>query len=91
MEVIPVNRFISIEPIIEKEESEKAPILVPDNFKPKTLHGTAKVLGVANDCNIMLGLGDRVVIDNSMVQEINVGEETTYLILENHVLCVLED
>ena len=86
MEVIPVNRFISIEPIIEKEESEKAPILVPDNFKPKTLHGTAKVLCVANDCNIMLGLGDRVVIDNSMVQEINVGEETTYLILENHIM-----
>lgn len=91
MEVVPVNRFVSIEPIVEEEESNDAPILVPDNFRPKTLHGTAKVLGVANDCNIMIGRGDRVIVDNSMIQEINVGEETTYLILENHILCVLED
>ena len=91
MEVIPLNRFISIEPIVEAEEDEQAPILVPDNYRPKSLHGKAKILGIANDCKLLVGTGDCVVIDNSMVQEINVGEETKYLILENHILCVLEE
>jgi co-chaperonin GroES (HSP10) len=90
MEITPLNRFILIEPVPEKEE-DRSTVLVPDSYMPKSLYGQAHVLSRSKDCKILVDTGDQVVVDNSMIQEIKVGEETKYLILENHILCVLEE
>ena len=82
--------MISIDPILEDKE-EPSTVLVPDSYMPKNLYGKAHVLSCAKDCKILVGPGDQIVVDNSMIREIKVGEEIKYLILENHVLCVLED
>ena len=86
----PVNRHILLVPH-GLEEVDESKILLPDDYKQKPKFATGDVLSVSADCNISLKLGDKIVYDNSLLQEIVFNNKTTYLLLENYVLCVLGD
>ena len=49
-----------------------------------------KVAAKAEDCSLGVSVLDRVVVESSMVQEINVGSVTFSLVLENYVYGVWE-
>lgn len=91
MDTIPLNRYILIEPAADEEPEEAAAILMPDNYKPKSPYIKAEVIRSAADSKILIGAGDHVIVDSSMVEEISLEGETIHLILENHILCVLEE
>ena len=91
MKFNPRNRHILIEPIVEKKKEEKkTSILLPEDYqeKPKP-YAVAKVLEVAPSCKINLSKGDKVVVENSMVQKIDVDDSEFYLLLENYVFGVV--
>lgn len=86
----PCNRFLLIEPIEEKEGGETSQVLLPESFKKKSLYISAKVIDTASDCKIEVKKNQIVLVDNSMVQEVEINEKTNYLVLENYILGILD-
>lgn len=89
----PVNRHLAIVPHFKQEETESG-VLLPEDFKKEESRFIkATVIDVATDCKEdfkslrYASVGTKeVVIDKSMIEEIEVGEKTHYMILENYVV-----
>ena len=88
----PRNRHLLVEPLPEKEEKKKETgVLLPDSYKPQQdPYVAAKVTELAPDCSINCEPDNIIIVDRSMLNEMNFGDETFYLVLENYVLGVLE-
>jgi co-chaperonin GroES (HSP10) len=86
----PLNRFVLISPFKE-EEKDQPGILLPDDYKQVSKYGTGEVLATAKDCTNEFVLGDKIVYDNSLLQEIVLKEKTFYLILENYIYSIIGD
>lgn len=85
----PWNRRLLVEMLAKEEDT--ATILVPDNYKPMMdRHVTAKVVGVSDDGTAEL-LNSKVVVESTGVEEIIIAGASHYLVLENYVVCVLDD
>ena len=93
MSLRPVNRYILIEPI-EAAEKEQPAVLLPEGYKMASTepHTLVKVIKVAEDCQpgfrSLRGL--TILVDSSMIQEINFNDSIFHLVLENYVLGVFE-
>ncbi len=82
---VPLNRRILVEPV--SEEREESFVLVPETAKVQPAHSLVRVVGVAFDCEKFNGeVGSTLVVDASMIEEINVGKKVYNVILENHVI-----
>ena len=94
MTLDPRNRHLLVKPIEEEEEKEEKPVsgvLLPDSYKPQqSPYVAAKVIELAPDCSINCEPDNIIIIERSMLNEVNFGEEVFYLVLENYVLGVLE-
>jgi hypothetical protein len=92
--VKPVNRYVQItSPRTETEESS-AGILLPADFKPKeSRHRTASVVSWADDVRFAetLVVGAEIVIDNTMVEQIDTANGTISVIQDNYVIAILND
>ena len=87
----PVNRYLLVEKVAD-EPKEESCVLVPEEYRlaKKSLHGVYTVLNSASDCEKVLdSTGHKVIVDESMVQEIALMGETHYLVLENYVYGVI--
>jgi co-chaperonin GroES (HSP10) len=82
----PFNRHLLVTPIEDKEEKEQSTVLVPEGYKSKPRHGRVKVLEKAEDCKIPVSVGDILIVNSSMIEEVTVSTATYSLILENHIL-----
>lgn len=89
----PVNRHLSIVPHF-KEEKANTGVILPDDFKqPESRFIKATVIDIAADCKKdfhelkygMIGPKE-VVVDKSMIEEVEIGNKTHYMILENYVV-----
>jgi len=80
----PHNRHLLVFPI--KEKDEEMNFILPDEYKaPESQYTVCDILGIADDCKDSLSVGDRVVVESRMIQEIKAMGETNYLVLENYV------
>ena len=88
----PRNRHLLVEPLSEREEEKKETgVLLPDSYKPQqNAYVMAKIIELAPDCSVDCKSSDTIVIERSMLNEVNFGEEVFYLVLENYVLGVFE-
>tara|TARA_Y100000296_G_C4989246_1_gene164534 strand:- start:186 stop:476 length:291 start_codon:yes stop_codon:yes gene_type:complete len=87
MSFVPCNRHILIEKVEPKpEKKQEACVLVPEDYKIQPIYGSYKVLDFSEDCNVLLQEGDRIVVQNSMVERIDVGGEQHLIVLENHLV-----
>ena len=87
----PKNRHLLVLPV-EDEEDQKTSIVLPDDYKkPQPPYVTCDVLGIAEDCSIEINIGNRIIIERRMLQEIKAMGETNYLVLENYVYGRLQD
>ena len=87
----PKNRHLLVFPL-EEDKKEKSLIVLPDDYKkPQSVYITCDVLGIASDCKIEVDVGDRIVVERRMLQEIKALSETNYLVLENYVYGRLQD
>jgi hypothetical protein len=73
---------------IEREKKkEQSAILLPDDYsKVEGRHCTATVLSWASDCRLELSENGSILVDRSMIEEIEHSGEKYYLILDNYVL-----
>ena len=93
----PVNRHLLIVPHFKREEPNESGILLPEDYKPQEeRYIIATVVDVAQDCaepfqKLRRGtFADKtVIVDKSMIEEVNVKDKTNHLILENYVVGLL--
>ena len=81
----PLNRHILVQPPEPEEKVESAFITPSDYTNPPPKYTVVIVLQVAEDCSLKLNSKEQVVVETSMLQEVNVGKEKFTLILENYV------
>ena len=93
MKFEPHNRHLWISPKEEVKEDKESPLFVmPDEYQPpKSPYVIGEILAMACDCEISLDVGDTVVVERSVVQEIKADSETIYVVKENYVYGRLED
>ena len=83
----PCNRYILIKPIEEKED--KSVVLVPDDYRSKTNpHTLAEVLDWSDDVQIPMHENMKIVVNTSMIEEVEIDNRKHFLVLENYVLGV---
>ena len=83
---VPLNRHI----LVKREENEEPVIdrsfVLPDDYaKPKDPYEVVEVLAAASDCKMIVNVGDKIVVERSMVNTIAVDGSEYYLVLENYV------
>lgn len=82
----PFNRHLYVMPVLEEQDDNIHKIVLPEDYKtPQSPYVVCDVLSIANDCEINLQLGDRILIERRMLHEINVDGETIYIVLQNYV------
>jgi len=95
MTFTPRNRHILVDLAEEStaEDTTEASftgVLLPEDYKPtRKEFVTARVRDVSPDCSVGVSKGDRIVINNTMVQELTLETGKVNIILENYVLGVL--
>jgi len=84
----PCNRHYLIQPEAAEQSGDSPSILIPDEYRPKVAFVVAEVLAIADDCKIVSSLqsGSKILCNNTMIEEVKIGKQTYYLLLENHVL-----
>ena len=84
----PFNRYVQVEPLEEKEEENDLAIVLPDNYsKPISPYLKCEVLSISAESKFCseLKIGDEIIIERRMMLSIELGGETTYLVLENYI------
>ena len=91
----PFNRHILITPeYIERErKKEQSSILLPDDYtKVEGKYCSAVVHGSAPDCRFdNLAAGSRILVDRSMIEEVQYNGQTHHLILDNYVIAQITE
>jgi hypothetical protein len=89
----PCNRHLLLREIAQPKEEKSATILVPEGYNVKVSpYGVYEVAALADDCTKVTTLGKKakVLVNNGMVEEVSVEDNTLLLVLENHVYGVFE-
>lgn len=89
----PVNRHISIVPHFKEEKTDTG-VILPEDFKQEeSRYIKATVVDIASDCKkdfheLRYGtVGKKeIVVDKSMIEEVEIGDRKHYMILENYVV-----
>ena len=94
--LIPVNRHLVILPHTKKNETNTG-VILPEDYSPEEdLYVEATVLAIAKDCSDEFDIlrnqennsENRIIVDRSMIKEINLKNETFHVVLENYVVGV---
>ena len=92
----PVNRHLWIVPHKSKKKQRESSVLLPEDYEEESGYLVATVLDVASDCSSEFRQmkfnrveNSEVVVQRSMIQEVEVGDKIHYLILENYVLGII--
>jgi co-chaperonin GroES (HSP10) len=87
----PLNRHLVVTPHFE-EVKDTPGVLLPEDFKKeKARYILATVLSVADDCTPALQNSNQIIILSGMLDKLEFEKEEFYLILENHVLGLVEE
>ena len=87
MKFEPRNRHLLVEKV-EKQEEERN-VLLPEGYKKAEEYMLLRVLATSPDCAITARKGEKVVAPTHLVQDVNVGEESYSIVLENHICGVI--
>ena len=85
----PLNRYIHIEVEPEKQPQTESGILLPNDFKiEESRHACVKVKNWDSEVRFADSLNENswIVVDKSMIEEVNVRGNTISLVLDNYVL-----
>jgi len=79
--------LISPEYVERQKKKQESSILLPEDYaRVESRYCTAKVLATAPDCALSAPPGTRILVDRSMIEEVECDGEKSYLILANYVL-----
>ena len=83
---VPLNRHILVKREGNEEPVNDRSFVLPDDYaKPKDPYEVVEVLAAASDCKMIVNVGDKIVVERSMVNPIAVDGSEYYLVLENYV------
>ena len=86
----PVNRYILLEMPTKTEQVESI-ILLPEDYKPEEQRYTeATVVKAADDVRFEIQANNKIIIDQSMVEQITIGNTNYDVILDNYVIGITE-
>ena len=88
MKVEPRNRHILVERI-EKDEEKETNVLLPENYKKVEEYTLVRVVATSPDCSVLVRKGEKAVAPTHLIQDIDVGEQSFSIVLENHVCAVV--
>ena len=88
MKFEPRNRHILVEKI-EKDEEGETKVLLPAGYKKTEEYTLARVLATSPDSSVLARKGEKVVVPTHLIQDINVGEQSFSIVLENHICGVV--
>jgi len=86
----PVNRHILIKTV--EDDSDGEPLIVlPDDYKPKKeKHTLVQVLNSAEDVRFNLKNNPRIIVDQSMIEEISINNTIYRIIQDNYVIGIID-
>ena len=89
----PYNRHVLIKTLGGDAPQTESGILLPEDYVPKSAYEVVEYLRAADDCSLakMISHPKRLIVQSSMIEEIETGGETYKLILENHIVGYLRD
>jgi hypothetical protein len=88
----PFNRHLLVEILEEQEEEKEHSFLLPDDYKKqKSPYVLCKVVNFADDCKIDIATNINIVVQRSMVEQLEILDKTYYLVLENYVYGSIEN
>ena len=88
MNIKPFNRYLLVTPIEEAKKEENLSIILPTDYqKPVNPHVMCKIHSIARDSKLFDSLkkNDTVVVERRMLNKIEFGGKTSYLVLENYI------
>ena len=92
MKFQPVNRHIWVSVVRDEKPDDHGQILLPEDYKPtQNPYAVCSVNTAAEDCTLNISTGDKIIVENSMINELNYGNETVSIILENYIYGILRD
>jgi len=94
MNFTPVGRYLLVEPIeIKAKKSNAAKVLVPDSYNAKNTprFKMCRVVKAGPDCASHVAANTLAVIENSMVERVEVLDNVFCIILETHVVGLVEE
>tara|TARA_B100000287_G_scaffold434944_1_gene501062 strand:- start:975 stop:1283 length:309 start_codon:yes stop_codon:yes gene_type:complete len=94
----PVNRYLQIVPHFEEAKTD-AGILLPEDHNANSPYVRASVVAVASDCNKEIKTNFHetfpntmnIIVDKTMIQQVDTSGDKYNLILENYVLGIIKD
>jgi co-chaperonin GroES (HSP10) len=90
----PVNRYVAIKLADQRENMTESGIMLPADFKPKEeRYVAAQVINWSPEVRFEedLAVGTIVVVDKSMVEEINIKNETINIVLDNYIVGIIQE
>jgi hypothetical protein len=95
MKFTPVGRYLLIEPVaIQDAKKEKlSTVLLPEECQGNNVerYKACRIIRVGPECSPHWSPNTLAIVENSMVERINVFENNFYVILENHVIGLIDE
>ncbi len=89
MSFMPCNRYLLVKR--EPAQQEETLIALPEGtFRAENRYERVLVEGISSEVRPPLAIGNHVVVLSHMIEEVDFGDGPVYLVLENHVLGIVE-
>jgi hypothetical protein len=72
-----------------KRRGRRKIVLLPEGYKKVEEYTLLRVLATSPDCSVVARKGEKIVVPTHLVQDINIGEQSFSIVLENHVCGVV--
>ena len=82
----PLNRYLTVRPVDQREDEENSPVLVPDGYYENSPSAYMVVEIVKPHVKSELCEGTRLVAPRSAVEILELNGETYHLLLESHAM-----
>ena len=92
MKFSPCNRYLLVERNQQPNRKESLIELPEGSFgTSETIHEKVKILAVAPGVRPPISEGCDAIVLSHMIEQVDFGDETVYLVLENHILGLVSD
>jgi len=84
------NRYMVVDLYEQEGQAQETIVLLPDDYRAQDSIHAVGTIKESDSCSTEYSEGDVVVFPRHLLQEFVFKSETSYLVLENHILCSIE-
>lgn len=90
MSFTPCNRYLLVQRQPTQEQEQTLITLPEGTFRAENRYERVLIEGISSEVRPPLAVGKAVVVLSHMIEEVDFGNGPVYLVLENHVLGIVE-